>query len=87
MRAAALAADLFAQYLQGHHRYSDRVVLKADVMILASAKAAGATEFYSNDDDCRKLAVLAGMRGRELPTDNTMENKWYLGELRSGEAT
>lgn len=36
-------------------------------MIIASAKAAGATQFYTNDKKCRNLANLV-MTGRELPT-------------------
>jgi hypothetical protein len=41
-------------------------MLRADAMIVASAKGAGATEFYSNDDKCRALADLV-MIGRTLP--------------------
>ena len=46
---------------------SERDVLKADAMILATAKAAGATKFYTNDDKCRKLAILAGLQGCVIP--------------------
>ena len=42
-------------------------------MIVASAKAAGATEFYSHDQKCRNLAGLV-MTARDLPTgDKTLE--------------
>ena len=86
LRAAALAAELFAEHLQLPNRhYPDRTVLKADLMIVASAKAAGATEFFSNDPHCRALAKLAGLKDRELPTGDTLENRWYLEEARRGE--
>jgi hypothetical protein len=66
--AAAIAADIWAQHkkLPADLRYDDRQVLRADAMIVASAKAANATNFYTNDDRCRALASLV-MRGRELP--------------------
>jgi predicted nucleic acid-binding protein len=45
----------------------DRQVAKADAQIVASAKAAGATVFYSDDQSCRALAEAAGMEARVLP--------------------
>ena len=45
-----------------------RTTLKADVMIVATAKVAGAAAFYSDESKCRRLADMAGMEGRELPT-------------------
>jgi hypothetical protein len=36
-------------------------------MIVASANAAGATVFYSNDEQCVELANLCSMQGRTLP--------------------
>jgi hypothetical protein len=44
-----------------------RHVLKADVMIIATAKIAGAETYYSHDPKCRKLANLASMVGEDLP--------------------
>jgi predicted nucleic acid-binding protein len=45
-----------------------RVAMKADVMAVATAKVHGATEFYSHDANCRKVAESAGMVARDLPT-------------------
>jgi len=39
-------------------------------MIVATAKIAGAREFYSHDRKCRTLANLAGMVGKELPQNH-----------------
>ena len=36
-------------------------------MIVATAKAAGAAAFYTDDPKCQRLAMLAGMHGRGLP--------------------
>jgi predicted nucleic acid-binding protein len=62
LRAAPLAAKLRAddEQLAADDKYkkSERHVLKADAMIIASAKVAGATRFYSSDFKCRKLARL-----------------------------
>jgi predicted nucleic acid-binding protein len=44
-----------------------RSVLKSDVMILATAKAAGAAVFFSHEPKVRNLAEMAGMAGRDLP--------------------
>ena len=43
-------------------------MLKADVLIISSAKVGGASSFYSHDDKCRKLASVAGLMARDLPT-------------------
>ncbi len=69
MHAADIAAKLWAKHKQlpQDQQYKDRHVLKADAMIVASALAAGATEFYSNDRNCRTLAGLV-MESRGLPT-------------------
>ena len=69
MHAASLAAQLWS-----YHRtlppseQLGRLVLKADVQIIATAKAAGASTFYSHDSKCRKLAIRAGMKASDLPT-------------------
>jgi hypothetical protein len=69
LRASALAAELW-RYHRGlpSEQQIQRSVLKADVLIIATAKVAGATTFYSHDEKCRKLASRAGMRARDLPT-------------------
>lgn len=69
IRASAVAAELWLV----HHKLDKkqqvaRTVLKADAMIVASAQVAGASIFYSCDPKCRKLAVLAGLKARDLPT-------------------
>ena len=70
--ASAIAAHLWAE----HKKFAEsdqygrkRHVLRADAMIIASAKVAGATEFYTNDKKCRKLAGIV-MKGCELPTSD-----------------
>ena len=69
--AATIAATIWAQYKQlpPDHRYENRHVLKSDAMIVAASKAAGARRFYSHDAKCRKMAELAGMVARDLPTN------------------
>jgi predicted nucleic acid-binding protein len=77
VRATSLAAELWM------HNHSlppeeklERRYLKSDVLILASAKVAGARFFYSYDKKCRKLADKAGMIGRDLP-----ENSEFLFDM------
>jgi hypothetical protein len=67
-RAASIAADIWARYknVPSDRRYDDRHVMRADVKIIASAKAAGATRFYSHDHNCRTLAGLV-MTASDLP--------------------
>jgi predicted nucleic acid-binding protein len=67
-RAASIAADIWSKHrsIPDNLQYDNRQMLRADAMIVASAKAAGATEFYTNDDKCRALAELV-MSGRRLP--------------------
>lgn len=87
VRAASIAADLWAKQQQrdpGKTLYQDaRVVLKADIKIIASAKAAGATVFYTNDNRCRELAKLI-MDARPLPK-NAPEDMFLLRDIESGE--
>jgi hypothetical protein len=52
-------------------------------MIIASAKAAGATEFYTSDRKCRTLASTM-MNGCDLP--NHDPNDMFLkGDIERGE--
>ena len=46
----------------------ERVVLKVDIMIVATAKAAGAKTFFSHEPKVRRLVESAGMQARDLPT-------------------
>lgn len=83
--ASAIAADIWAKHkeLPANQQYDNRHILRADAMIIASAKAAGATHFYTNDKDCRKLAHLV-MKGCELPKhaeDLFIKQKIEEGEL------
>jgi len=86
LRAADIAADLWAKHksLPKDSQYKNRHVLRADAMIVAAAKSAGATIFYSHDKVCRTLAALI-MDGRDLPKDDP--NDMFLkDDLRRGEA-
>jgi predicted nucleic acid-binding protein len=76
VRACDFAANLWdkARALPKAELPQDRQVLKADLMIVATAKIAGATRFFSHEASCRKLADLAGMSGCDLPTHN--EDLW-----------
>lgn len=44
-----------------------RVALRADTMIVATAKEKGAQIFYSNDTGCRNVAEEAKITARDLP--------------------
>lgn len=73
-KAAAIAARLwqFERGLQGvgglpENERSQRIVLKSDMLIIGSAKAAGVGLFYSHDAKCRRLAKEAGMLSFDLP--------------------
>jgi len=70
--ATAIAADLWSRYKQlpQDQQYESRDILKSDAMIVATAKAAGATVFYSHDGRCRKMASLV-MVSRDLPKKGT----------------
>jgi len=61
IRAASIASDLWAEFKKQPRVQSPkgRDVLKADALIVASARAANAECFYSHDEGCRNLAELA----------------------------
>jgi predicted nucleic acid-binding protein len=86
MRAAAIAAELWAIHkkLPRDQQYKDRHVLRADAMIIASAKAVGATIFYSNDRNCRKLAanIMTAEGLPEKPRD--LEEQFVDIDIRGG---
>jgi predicted nucleic acid-binding protein len=70
---AALAATLwhFGKGSRQKHsppRDGQRVVLRADTMIVATARGHGATEFFSDDEGARAMAAEAGMIAKKLPT-------------------
>jgi len=85
MSAAAIAADLWSQHkrLPDDLQYQDRHVLRADAMIVAAAKSAGATEFYSHDRRCRALADIV-MTGCDLPTRDP-NDMFLINDIRRGE--
>jgi hypothetical protein len=69
LSASALAAELWIRHRGlSKHEQMQRVPLKLDVMVLATAKTAGARLFYSNDRKCRALAKSIGLDARDLPT-------------------
>jgi hypothetical protein len=70
LAACALSAKLwqFHKELADKEKHTSRPALKADVMIIATAKTAGASTFYSHEARCRKLAEHAGMKASDLPT-------------------
>lgn len=68
LRASVIAADIWANRHRGGRAPAyGRDVLKADAMIIASAKAAGSTKFYTHDKKCRNLASTV-MEAYDLPT-------------------
>jgi len=83
--AAAIAADLWSRHkrLPQDQQYGSRQVLRADAMIVASACAAGATDFYSHDGNCRALASLV-MTPHDLPTSDP-EDMFLEGDIRRGD--
>ena len=50
-----------------------RNLFKQDLAIVAAARALGATDFYSNDEGCRKIAKRVGMRSHDLPDRSWVE--------------
>jgi hypothetical protein len=86
IRAASIAADLWADFKKRpqDRTYTSRDVLRADAFIVASAYAGNASRFYSHDAQCRTLAELAGMEALDLPTAQTMEDKFLLTDIRAG---
>jgi len=75
---ASLAAVLFEHGKAAHVRGTPGVrrVIRADSLIVATAKVAGAAVFFSHDGDCRKPAARAGLRAEDLPT---MPNSLFDG--------
>ncbi|MCL2646048.1 MAG: PIN domain-containing protein [Phycisphaerales bacterium] len=66
VRASSMAADLWQKRQNLPH---SRRLLKADMLVIASAEAAGAERFYSADAECRAVAELV-MEAYDLPTFN-----------------
>ena len=85
LSAAAIAAELWSRskQLPRDLRHDARHVLRADAMIVAAAKASGATEFYSHDEKCRALASIV-MTAHDLPTYDP-DDMFAMDDLRRGE--
>jgi len=68
VKCASLAANLFSigKELRQGGIPGGRACLRADTLIIASAKMYGAKVFYSDDDDCVKLAGQV-MTAKKLP--------------------
>ena len=82
LQAAAFAASLWREHRKlSPKEQIKRTTLKADVLIVATAYLAGARVFYSHDAKCRRLATLAKMEGRDLPTHH--ENMFVDKEIRA----
>jgi hypothetical protein len=83
--AAAIASEVWSRHnsLPADLRYDKRHVLKADAMIIGSARAAGATDFYSHDRKCRALAGLV-MKAHDLPTRDP-NDMFLLNEIKQGQ--
>lgn len=85
IQAASIASGLWANHkkLPDNQQYKNRTVLKADCMIVASAMSVGATEFYTSDKRCRKLANLV-IKGCDLPTDDP-DDMFLKTDIESGD--
>lgn len=85
-RAASIAADLWTAYkaTTGLPK-KDRVALRSDCLIVASSYAAGATDFFSHDANCRTFAKLAGMQAHDLPDiSQSMMDTWMAADIDAG---
>ena len=83
--AAAIAADIWAEHskLPQDLQYTNRRTLKADALIVASAKSAGATDFFTNDRKCRALAKIV-MRVHDLPKYDP-DDMFLLDDIKRGD--
>lgn len=83
LRASAKAAELWQAHKSiPHAEKMGRRFLKMDVMIIACAVVSGVQIFYSHDAKCRRLATMAGMTAKDLPTHS--EDLFVDAELRTG---
>jgi predicted nucleic acid-binding protein len=81
LQAASVAATLWrATRVLPKDEQPDRKTLKADVMIVAAAKVAGATKLFSHDGNLKKLAARAGITASDLPM--TARNLFVESESR-----
>ncbi len=82
--SALLAADLFVRRseLPEEERGKDRIVIKADIQIVASAKTHGTSILYSNDRGLRSLAETVGIKASDLPMHHP--NMFVDRDIREG---
>jgi len=87
LQAAVIASNLWREYkkLPADQQYRDRQVMRSDAMIVATAKAAGATAFYTNDNNCRRMAALV-MEGRGIPKRHPDGNLFEKQEAAEDDA-
>ena len=65
---AEVAAGLSKRALTVEDYQNRKAHLRADLQIVATAKASKATVLYSHDVGARKLAATCGIEARDLPT-------------------
>ncbi|HEX8912676.1 MAG TPA: PIN domain-containing protein [Humisphaera sp.] len=71
LRASEIAATLWHKHAKlPKEERQERKLLKADVLIIATAKAAGADAFYTHDAKARKVAQFV-MNAFDLPQNST----------------
>jgi len=71
-KASQIAGQLWHERLRSMTAHPDpSAKIKADMLIVASAKSAGASAFYSDDQGALKIASLV-MDARGLPTSKPM---------------
>ncbi len=81
LRAASLAAKLWQETRElPKTEQPERTTLRADVMIVATAKVAKAKTIFSHDEKLRKLASRAGIEACDLPTHS--QNMFINEEVR-----
>jgi len=68
LKAASIAAKLWRTHgaIPAAEQLG-RLVLKSDVLIIATLKACGVAHYYSNDGRSRRLAEQAGLLPHDLP--------------------
>jgi predicted ArsR family transcriptional regulator len=68
-KAAHLAAMVYSLAARTRQpgQAGGRELIKADCLIVAAARACGATVFYSHDADCRAKAKALSMAANDLP--------------------
>jgi predicted nucleic acid-binding protein len=89
LQAASIASELWAEYesVPADLQYDSRHVMRADTLIVATAKAAGANVFYSHDRKCRAMAKIAGMQAKDMPPRDPKGNLFEQQEAEEDDET